>query len=178
MTTLRWVRLLGPDGNGGPLWQLTANVLFEPADGRYVDRAPALRGLNLSGTTVIVRDPKEKKDYRFVSPELLQARIEVTGKDNTKIAAPRLSDFQEGDDRPVAIGDHDVLLSPVGAKWPDIEYENQKAQITVPAFRLSGGAIYTAGTRPSVWRRSQRRIISTATTARPEASPTQMPTPP
>ena len=52
MSMLRWVRLLGPEREGkrGPLWQLTANVLFNSEDGRHVDRAPALRGLNLSGS--------------------------------------------------------------------------------------------------------------------------------
>ena len=64
-------------------------------------------------------------------------------------------------------------------RQPRLDSQGAIRRPRTPAwFRLSGGAIYTAGTRPSVWRRSQRRIISTATTARPEASPTQMPTPP
>lgn len=121
-TTLRWVRILGPEGKVGPLWQLTANVLFSnDRNGRQVDRAPALRGLNLSGISESVRDKKTGKTYDFVAPELLQARIEVMGKEPTRIEAPKLHDFQKGNDRPKAEGDHDVLLSPVGEKWPDIE---------------------------------------------------------
>lgn len=155
MSMLRWIRLLGPEREGkrGPLWQLTANVLFNGEDGRHVDRAPALRGLNLSGSPEKVRSSKTKTSYDFVAPELLQARIEVTGDPGAEIEGPQLHDFQKDTERPVAIGDHDVLLSPVGAEWPDVEFTVHRrgnrppyqrirtSQITVPACRLSGGAI-------------------------------------